>query len=71
MPAFTDSLERLIRLAESREVRHVMGCHIEMSRTPGRDYPLGTTYQPEEPPLQMTVHQQLAAAALRDSPPVG
>lgn len=71
MPGFTDSLERLIRLAESREVRHVMGCHIEMSRTPGRDYPLGTTYQPEEPPLQMTVHRQLAAAALRDSPPVG
>ena len=55
MPAFTDSLGRLVRLAESRGVRQVMGCHIEMSRTPGRDYPLGTTYQPQEPPLQMTV----------------
>ena len=55
MPAFTDSLGRLLRLAESRGVRQVMGCHIEMSRTPGRDYPLGTTYQPQEPPLQMTV----------------
>jgi hydroxyacylglutathione hydrolase len=57
MPAFMASLDRLTRLAESRGVRHVLGCHIEMSRTPGRDYPLGTTYQPEEPSLQMTVDQ--------------
>ena len=64
MPAFIDSLDRLVRLAESRGVRHVMGCHIEMSRSPGRDYPLGTTYQPEEPPLQMTVDQ---LRAVRDA----
>ena len=72
MPAFTDSLDRLIRLAESRVVRHVLGCHIEMSRTPGRDYPIGTTYQPEEPPLQMTVDQlravRDAAVSVADSP---
>ncbi|MGI9091706.1 MAG: MBL fold metallo-hydrolase [Gemmatimonadaceae bacterium] len=55
MPAFVDSLDRLVGLAESREARHVLGCHIEMSRTLGRDYPLGTTYQPDEPPLQMSV----------------
>jgi glyoxylase-like metal-dependent hydrolase (beta-lactamase superfamily II) len=57
MAGFIDSLGRLVRLAESRQVRRVMGCHIEMSRTPGRDYPHGTTYQPREPPLQMTVDQ--------------
>lgn len=72
MPAFTDSLDRLVRLAESRGVRHVMGCHIEMRRTRGRDYPLGTTYQPDEPPLQMTVDQlrdvRDAAAAVAGSP---
>jgi len=60
MPAFTDSLDRLIRLAESRGVRHVMGAHIEMTRTRGRDYPIGTTYQPEEPALQMTLDQMRA-----------
>jgi hydroxyacylglutathione hydrolase len=74
MPAFADSLERLARLAESRGVRHVMGCHIEMSRTPGQDYPVGTTYQPEEAPLQMTVGQlqavRDAAAAVAGSPGV-
>lgn len=72
MPAFIDSLDRLVRLAESRQVRHVMGCHIEMSRTRGRDYPVGTTYQPDEAPLQMTVAQlgdvRDAAVAVADSP---
>jgi len=61
MPAFTNSLDRLIRLAESRGARHVMGAHIEMTRTRGRDYPIGTTYQPEEPALQMTLVQMRAA----------
>jgi hypothetical protein len=37
-----------------------MGCHIEMTRKPGRDYPLGSKYQPDEPPLQMTVAQLVA-----------
>jgi glyoxylase-like metal-dependent hydrolase (beta-lactamase superfamily II) len=64
MPAFTDSLDRLVRLAESRGVRHVMGCHIEMSRAPGPDYPVGSTYQPDEPPLQMSVDQ---LRAVRDA----
>ncbi len=37
-----------------------MGCHIEMTRMPGRDYPIGTLCQPDEPPLQMTVAQLVA-----------
>jgi len=57
MSAFIDSIGRLLWLAETRGVHQVMGCHIEMSRTPGRDYPIGTSYQPDEPPLQLTVAQ--------------
>jgi hydroxyacylglutathione hydrolase len=64
MAAFTQSLDRLLWLAQSRGVRQVMGSHIEMSLTPGRDYPLGTTYQPREPPLQLTVDQ---LRAIRDA----
>ncbi len=60
MPLFVASAERLVDFAATREVRHVMGCHIEMTRTPGRDYPLGTTYQPDEPPLQMAPDRLLA-----------
>jgi glyoxylase-like metal-dependent hydrolase (beta-lactamase superfamily II) len=57
MPSFIASLERLIEIAETRDVRHVMGCHIEMTSTPGVDYPLGSAFQPDEPPLQMSVEQ--------------
>ena len=64
MPAFVASLDRLVGLAESRDVRQVMGCHIEMTATPGRDYPLGSTYQPDEPVLQMSVDR---LRAVRDA----
>jgi hydroxyacylglutathione hydrolase len=59
-PAFVASLERLVDFAGSRPVTHVMGCHIEMTTEPGRDYPIGTTFQPDEPPLQLTVDQLVA-----------
>jgi len=36
-----------------RVVHHVLGCHIEMTATPGVDYPVLTTYQPDELPLQL------------------
>lgn len=55
--SFRDSLDRLVALAERRTVSHVMGCHIEMTTTPRRDYPIGEVYQPDEPSLQMTVDQ--------------
>ena len=63
-PAFLASLESLVSIAQSRPVSAVMGCHIEMTRTPGRDYPIGTRYQPDEPPLAMTVEQ---LRAVRDA----
>ena len=56
-PAFVRTIDRLIRFCSTHPVTHVLGCHIEMSREPGVDYPIFTTYQPEEPPLQMTVGQ--------------
>lgn len=55
--AFAQSLDDLVRLAEDRPVRHVMGAHVEMTLRPGRDYPMGSTYQPDERPLPMTVAQ--------------
>jgi hydroxyacylglutathione hydrolase len=52
-PDFLDSLERLLVFAERRTITRVLGCHIEMSRTPGHDYPAGSTYQPDEVPLRL------------------
>ena len=56
-PAFVDSLTRLVDFAAGREVTRVLGCHIEMRRAPGRDYPAGSTYQPDEPQLQLPVER--------------
>jgi glyoxylase-like metal-dependent hydrolase (beta-lactamase superfamily II) len=58
-PAFTRTVDRLIEFCGRRPVTHVLGCHIEMTREPGRDYPVRTTYQPDEPSLQMTTDQLL------------
>lgn len=53
--AFGRTVDRLIAFAGTRRVTHVLGCHIEMASQPGVDYPIRTTYQPDEPPLKMTV----------------
>ncbi|MFJ3310013.1 MBL fold metallo-hydrolase [Streptomyces sp. NPDC086549] len=70
--AFVTTLDRLAAFAASRPVTHVVGCHVEMTREPGVDYPVRTTYQPDEPPLEMTVRQlrelDEAAHELADRP---
>ncbi len=71
--AFLDSMDRLVEFAEARAVSHVLGCHIEMTREPGRDYYLGCRYQPDEPPLQLTLAQlrDLRDAAVSSAPRSG
>ncbi|MDT0466880.1 MBL fold metallo-hydrolase [Streptomyces gibsoniae] len=65
--AFTRTIDRLIEFSDGRPVTHVLGCHIEMTREPGVDYPIRTTYQPDEPPLQMTTrHLREIRAALAE-----
>lgn len=55
LPAYTATVDRLLAFCERHPVTHLLGCHIEMTTTPGEDYPRGTTHQPDEPPLQMDV----------------
>jgi glyoxylase-like metal-dependent hydrolase (beta-lactamase superfamily II) len=57
--AFVRTIDRLIEFAGTRPVTHVLGCHIEMTGKPGVDYPIFTTYQPDESPLEITVGQLL------------
>ena len=52
--AFVRSIDRLAEWCAQRPVTYLLGCHIEMSRTPGVDYPVGWTYQPDETPLELT-----------------
>jgi glyoxylase-like metal-dependent hydrolase (beta-lactamase superfamily II) len=71
-PTFVASLDRLVDFAAARNVTRVLGCHIEMSRTPRVDYPLGCRYQPDEPPLAMHPDRLVAVRdAARTSEKVG
>jgi hydroxyacylglutathione hydrolase len=68
--AFSHSIDRLIEFCETHPVTHVIGCHIEMTRQAGVDYPVRTTYQPDEPPLEMTVaHLHAIRAAIDEIGP--
>jgi hydroxyacylglutathione hydrolase len=74
MAAFTASLDRLAEFTATRRVSHVLGCHIEMTTRPDRDYPIGCRYQPDEPPLQLSPGRLLAvrdaARQVQDKPGV-
>ena len=63
-PLFLASLDGMVKLAGSRTVTHVLGCHVEMTSQPGRDYPIGATYQPGERAPEMTTSQ---LTAVRDA----
>ncbi|MCB5163785.1 MBL fold metallo-hydrolase [Streptomyces bambusae] len=71
-PAFARTVDRLIEFSERRPVTHVLGCHIEMTSEPGVDYPIRTTHQPDEPPLELTTDHlrelRTALSALGDRP---
>jgi glyoxylase-like metal-dependent hydrolase (beta-lactamase superfamily II) len=51
--AFAKSNARLVKFTADRPVSYILGNHIEQQRTPFLDYPVGTTYQPNEHPLQL------------------
>jgi glyoxylase-like metal-dependent hydrolase (beta-lactamase superfamily II) len=51
--AFVASTERLVRFTERKIVTHILGCHVEQTRTPYLDYKVGTKYQPDEHSLEL------------------
>ena len=51
------TIDRLVAFAATRPISHILGCHIEMTISSGVDYPVRTTYQPDERHLQMTTPQ--------------
>lgn len=54
LPAFGASIQRLVDFTQDKLVAHILGCHIEQSKTPFLDYPIGTKYQPEEHVLELS-----------------
>lgn len=55
---FTASADRLVHFARTRVITHVLGTHIEQ-RGPYRDYPVGTTFAPDEQRLELGYGQLL------------
>ncbi len=53
--AWKASIIRLRAMADDYPVAYLVNNHIEMTATPTIDYPIGTTWQPDEPPMQMTL----------------
>jgi len=51
--AFANSIDSLTAFATNHRVTHMLGAHVEETRTPFRDYPIGTVDQPEEHELDL------------------
>lgn len=72
--AYRESTRRLARFARDtaargHPIRFILGAHIEMSRL-GELFELGTTYQPDEAPLPLTVDDlSVLEAMLEDAGP--
>ena len=52
--AFQASTERLIAFTKDKPVAHVLGNHIEETRTPFKDFPIGSIYHPNEHVLELS-----------------
>ncbi len=64
---YVASIHRLVMFIEDKPICHVLGTHIEMSNTPGDDFPFGATSHPDEHPLQLERgHVQELFDAVRD-----
>jgi hydroxyacylglutathione hydrolase len=53
--AFKQSIERLLKFTNNHDISYILGNHIEMTQTPGIDYPIETIYQPNEHQLPLSV----------------
>ncbi len=51
---YRTSVGRLVTYMANKTVSHVLGAHIELSTTPGVDYPIGTTFHQHEHDLPLT-----------------
>jgi glyoxylase-like metal-dependent hydrolase (beta-lactamase superfamily II) len=66
-PAFAASTRRMVDFTSNRIVTHVLGTHVEQANRPFLDYPIGSIYQPDEHPLELSrAHLIELKEALRD-----
>jgi hydroxyacylglutathione hydrolase len=63
---YVTTIDRVLAFCAEHPVRHVLGCHVELSRERGDMYPIGSAYHPDERPLQQTVEDIKAIRAALD-----
>ena len=51
--SFANSIDRLARFVRRHRVTHMLGAHVENTRVPFQDYPVGTVEQPDEHDLDL------------------
>ncbi len=71
--AFRASADRLAAFAKTHSIRALLGAHIEMTTTPGQDYPMKAAAHPSEHGLALppsAIDELQAAVAAEKSPPV-
>lgn len=65
---YLKSVARLAQFAEINPVSQILGTHIEMTTKPGKMYPIGSVYQPDETALALYPEDLLALnQALQES----
>jgi hydroxyacylglutathione hydrolase len=52
--AFVASTQRMVDFTQGRLISHMLGCHIEQSKTPYLEYSIGSIFQPDEHVLELT-----------------
>ena len=50
---YVQSIQRLVDFTQNKPIAHIIGNHIENTRTPFLDYKVGTVYQPDEHVLEL------------------
>jgi glyoxylase-like metal-dependent hydrolase (beta-lactamase superfamily II)/DNA-binding beta-propeller fold protein YncE len=54
--AFRLSIRRLLNFSKTHSIKNFVGNHIEMTDVAGKDYPIGTAFQPAEHSLPLSVN---------------
>jgi|TARA_R110002060_G_C2128315_1_gene99122 glyoxylase-like metal-dependent hydrolase (beta-lactamase superfamily II) len=53
--AFSQSMKKLYKYAQTKTVKHILGTHIEMTQQPGVDYPFTAKAHKNERKLELTI----------------
>jgi glyoxylase-like metal-dependent hydrolase (beta-lactamase superfamily II) len=54
---YKSSIQRLVDFSTSNTISVILGTHIEMSKQAGKDYPMGSSYHPDEAALTLSVDE--------------